>query len=330
MRMHPFEVLATAQREDDAHLYREIPTSLVRTGRAYDFDLFLRMHDKHRLFAARGVVLTRDHLSLMSREDTRFAVRCEDWPAVRKTLMRAPGPTRETPSPGPGAMADLIYASAIQSLRDTYRGAVPRTIADVERYAGDEVRRIIRTGHVLDHLGHLRATDHFTFRHSVRVGVLATALLGKIFGDRLGRDHMVRLCTGFFLHDIGMSDVPMEIIEKPGHLSDSEKGVVRMHPVWGQERILNERDLGEETVAIILSHHERADGSGYPFHKRGREIPVIARICTVADTFEALTAERPYRRSMSPFEALQTMHRELPGVIDPWLLAAFIRLLGPQ
>ena len=146
MRMHPFEVLATAQREDDAHLYREIPTSLVRTGRAYDFDLFLRMHDKHRLFAARGVVLTRDHLSLMSREDTRFAVRCEDWPAVRKTLMRAPGPTRETPSPGPGAMADLIYASAIQSLRDTYRGAVPRTIVAAEPVAATAAAAVCDAG----------------------------------------------------------------------------------------------------------------------------------------------------------------------------------------
>jgi hypothetical protein len=328
--MHPFEVFTSAQHEDDAHLYREIPTSLVRTGRAYDFDLFLRMHDGHRLFAARGVVLTRDHLSLMSREDMRFAVRSQEWPAARETLMRDSRPTFAAPALSPGARADLICSSAIRSLRDTYRGAVPRTIADVERYAGDQVKRIIRTGHVLDHLGHLRATDHFTFQHSVRVGILATALLGKIFGDRLSRDHMVRLCTGFFLHDIGMSDVPMEIIEKPGHLSDREKGVVRMHPLWGQERILNERHLGEEAVAIILSHHERTDGSGYPFHKRGGEIPVIARICTVADTFEALTAERPYHRPLSPFEALQTMHRDLSGVIDPGLFAAFVRLLGPQ
>ncbi len=330
VRMHPFEVLTSAQREDDAFLYREIPTSLVRTGRAYDFDLFLRMHDRHRLFAARGVVLTRDHLFLMSREDMRFAVRREEWPAARRALMGEGRSMPAGPASNPGKRADLISSSAMRSIRDTCRGAATRTIVDVERYAGDQVKRIIKTGQVLEHFGHLSATDHFTFRHSVRVGILATALLGEIFGDRLSRDHMVRLCTGFFLHDIGMSRVPVEIIEKPGHLSDSEKGVVRMHPLWGQERILNGRDLSDEAVAIILSHHERADGSGYPFRKRGRDIPVIARICTVADTFEALTAERPYHTPMSAFEALQTMHRELSGVIDPGLFAAFIRLLGPQ
>jgi HD-GYP domain-containing protein (c-di-GMP phosphodiesterase class II) len=103
-----------------------------------------------------------------------------------------------------------------------------------------------------------------------------------------------------------------------------------MHPIWGQKRMITTGSLSLEAVNIILAHHEHLDGSGYP-HKRSQDgIPLFARICAIADAFEALTAERPYRKALAPFSALQVMYQDLSHGFDPELFTAFVKLLGPE
>lgn len=100
--------------------------------------------------------------------------------------------------------------------------------------------------------------------------------------------------------------------------------------MWGYDRLLETGHLTPEAAAIVLSHHERHNGSGYPFAREGDGIPVYAKICAIADIFESLTGVRPYRQAKEPFEALRTMQNEMVQDFDPDVFRAFIFLLGPK
>lgn len=321
---------ATAYTDPGGSGFRKVPLSLVRVGRHYEFDLYLKIRDTYRLFAAKGVLLTMDHLAWRRRRDMEFFVREEEWGLARKILGEDARGFFRVQGIHDRHKAARIHSEAMQSIRDTYKGMMPGIISDVERYADDQVTIVLTDNFVLKNLSAMARANHFTFQHSVRVGILATALLRKLMGDRLTTREIVKLSTGFFLHDIGMGEVPMEIVDKPGRLSTFEKMLIEMHPLWGRERIADAESLSREAVSIILSHHERSDGTGYPLGKRGDEIPLAARICTIVDAFEALTAVRPYRKPLKPFEALQTMYQEMAHEFDEDLFVAFVKLLGPE
>ena len=141
---------------------------------------------------------------------------------------------------------------------------------------------------------------------------------------------MTELSTAFFLHDIGMARVPVSILDKRDTLTPDEWDIVRKHPLWGHDKLVKARYLSDEAAAVVLYHHERCDGNGYPFRKREGEIPLYARICAIADTFEALTAGRPFRQPKTPFESLRIMQTEMADEFDPELFRAFVMLLGPE
>jgi HD-GYP domain-containing protein (c-di-GMP phosphodiesterase class II) len=125
-----------------------------------------------------------------------------------------------------------------------------------------------------------------------------------------------------------MTKVPRSVVDKEGPLTLSEWDVIRNHPLWGHDKLSKITTLTEGAASIVLYHHERCNGSGYPFKKTGGEIPIYAKICAIADTFESLTAKRPFRPSKTPFEALKIMQREMADEFDPGLFQAFVMLLG--
>ncbi len=200
----------------------------------------------------------------------------------------------------------------------------------MEKNADGLVKLILSDDNVIESLKLLATTDHFTYQHSVRVGIYSTGLLLKLMKDSLTKNQIKKLSTGFFLHDIGMTRIPMQILEKPESLNNFEWKLVRMHPLWGHESLMKTDFLSLEAANIILMHHERHDGRGYPSKTKGDEIPIYARICSIADSFESLTAKRPYRKPFEPFEALRIMYQEMSQDFDPELFMAFVKLLGPN
>lgn len=142
--------------------------------------------------------------------------------------------------------------------------------------------------------------------------------------QELGLDNIRELRLGFLLHDIGKWQVPREIIQKPGPLDEREWKIMRMHPVAGVQMIADVRIL-EPAFDVIRFHHEKWDGSGYPYGKKADDIPVSARVFAMADVFDALTSDRPYRaRSFTLDEAIE-MIREGSGThFDPGLVDIFL------
>ena len=170
----------------------------------------------------------------------------------------------------------------------------------------------------------IEARDPYTRGHCDRLAEMSVRL-----GERLGvpEEHLTALRRGGVVHDIGKVAVPDSVLLKPGPLSAEEIEVVRKHPIVG-ERICSPLKVLRLVLPIIRHHHERYDGSGYPDHLRGESIPLTARIMQLADVYDALTTDRPYRKADPPEVALQIMVNEAKqGWWDRELLDAFRQML---
>ncbi|MFZ2169691.1 MAG: HD domain-containing phosphohydrolase, partial [Methylococcaceae bacterium] len=151
-----------------------------------------------------------------------------------------------------------------------------------------------------------------------------------IFGRSLGRlnpEELLALRNACVLHDIGNLGIPDSILLKPGPLTEEEWTVMRSHTVIGAQLCSDLKGMAL-TVAIIRSHHERWDGSGYPDGLKGETIPYLARVFQLADIFDALSAARPYKPALAFDEVISIMHQEIVrGWLDPELGAVFLDLL---
>jgi HD-GYP domain-containing protein (c-di-GMP phosphodiesterase class II) len=167
--------------------------------------------------------------------------------------------------------------------------------------------------------------DFYTYAHSVNVGIYSVMLAKELFRHSDNHD-LEELGAGFFLHDLGKVNVDPAIINKPGRLTDDEMNQMRTHPYQGYKILKAANELSEECEYIVLQHHERYDGTGYPKHLKEEETHIYGRICCLADVFDALTAERSYKKPMSKFDALKLMRDEMPNFFSKDLLEPFILL----
>jgi len=171
----------------------------------------------------------------------------------------------------------------------------------------------------------IEAKDPYTEGHCERLADYS-ARLGKRIG--LGEAEVIALRRGGIVHDVGKVVVPDDILLKPAPLTADEWKIMREHPVVG-ERICAPLKSFRQVLPIIRHHHEKFDGSGYPDGLRGDQIPLTARVLQIVDIYDALTTQRPYKRALSPEEALETMESEVrKGWWDPWLFAEFQQMIG--
>jgi HAMP domain-containing protein len=166
------------------------------------------------------------------------------------------------------------------------------------------------------------ANSSWTAGHSERVTRLAV-LLGQEVG--LSAAALTTLYRGGLMHDIGKIGVPVHVLDKAGQLSDAERAMIEHHPEVG-ERILAPIPAFADVLPIVRSHHERYDGTGYPDRLAGEAIPRLARVLAIADVFDALTSDRPYRAGLSPCAALVMIAGGAGTHFDPELAVAFARL----
>jgi HD-GYP domain-containing protein (c-di-GMP phosphodiesterase class II) len=167
------------------------------------------------------------------------------------------------------------------------------------------------------------AKDSYTRSHLDRTYQYAMLLTQAVAPGYAAR---AEIGYGFLLHDIGKVGIPESVLNKPGPLTDEEWAVMRSHPILGVNLVRPLRFLGD-AVGIIRSHHERWDGKGYPEGLAGEDIFLPARIFMLADTFDAMTTDRPYRRALPIHVALEEVERHAGTQFDPELAAAWVRIV---
>ncbi|HEY7400776.1 MAG TPA: HD-GYP domain-containing protein [Actinomycetota bacterium] len=169
----------------------------------------------------------------------------------------------------------------------------------------------------------VEAKDECTRGHLDRAQAYGLALARRVAPDLARRP---ATAFGFFLHDLGKVGIPEKVLCKPGPLTLDEWGVMRAHPMIGAQILEPFRFLAE-AVSIVRHHHERFDGSGYPYGLAGTDIPLAARIFSVADCFDAMTSDRPYRAAMPVSAALEEIRANAGTQFDPEVTGAFFDLI---
>ena len=172
--------------------------------------------------------------------------------------------------------------------------------------------------------GAIEARDPYTRGHSARVTALAEELALRLGWSEA---RLATLRIGGPLHDIGKLAVSDEVLRKEGRLDDGELAQIREHPKIGVRILLGLAAL-REAIPYVLYHHERWDGDGYPSGKAGEEIPIEARVLAIADAFDAMTSDRPYRTALSRDEALAEVERCAGTQFDPAIARVFLELFA--
>ncbi|OIJ67046.1 HD-GYP domain-containing protein [Streptomyces mangrovisoli] len=166
--------------------------------------------------------------------------------------------------------------------------------------------------------------DGYTRGHSERVGQ-ASMMIARELGMDEDRVEVLRFAG--ILHDVGKLGVPTRLLRKDGPLTPEERRVIELHPEYGHEIVRGIGFLGQARAAI-LHHHERLDGSGYPYGLKGAQIPECARVVAVADAFDAMTSTRSYRRARPVAAALDELERCAGAQFDPLMVRALVRALA--
>lgn len=166
----------------------------------------------------------------------------------------------------------------------------------------------------------INAKDRYTYGHSERVMSYSLALAEKL---QLPKEDLDRLRYAAALHDIGKIRIDTSVLNKPTQLTDEEWDILQHHTIWGAQ-LVETLPAFKEIVPLIRSHHENYDGSGYPDGFKGEEIPLLARILRIADSFDAMTTTRPYREALSYAEACQELRKKAHVFYDPELVYMFL------
>lgn len=183
---------------------------------------------------------------------------------------------------------------------------------------------VLRNPGALISLARLKTADDYTFMHSVAVCALMIAL-----ARQLGLDEQQTREAGMagLLHDLGKAMIPLEVLNKPGKLTDAEFDLVKTHPDEGYKMLLTGSGISEMTTDVCLHHHEKVDGSGYPKGLNGETMSLFAKMGAVCDVYDAVTSNRPYKAGWDPAESIKRM-AEWKGHFDPKVFQAFVKSLG--
>lgn len=169
----------------------------------------------------------------------------------------------------------------------------------------------------------IEARDFYTRGHSERVTEFSVKI-ARAMG--MNDEKLEKIRYAALLHDIGKINVPEDILHKPGKLTDEEYNIMKQHPVQGA-KILRPVEEFREILPFLYHHHERYDKKGYPTGLGGQEIPLGARILAVADSFDAMTSDRPYRKGMEIDKAIDELERNKNSQFDPEIVDVFVKII---
>lgn len=305
--------------------YYQVERALFRPASLVDFDLFvLNAQGLTRLADAKqgSVPVTPSMLQVPGD----LVIRNEEIPRYRDYLDRLAVEPSLPEKDRPALRVLVLREKSKAIVRDLL--VDPRSGERIKSAMGlvhDLVDCLLEKRDVMFDLLSLSAFDYYTYNHSVNVAVLCVGLAVFIGLDRA---EVEALGVGAILHDLGKSAVPCEILNKRGRLSAAEFDAIKKHVVEGERIVRAHQSIPGPSHLVVLQHHERLSGRGYPAGLSGAEIGLFGRICAIADSYDAMTTRRPYQAPMTPFAALSRLSG-LFSEYDKDLLVAFIRMLGP-
>ncbi len=290
-------------------------------------DLYIRAKEQYVLYREASLPFKEiDRKRLMSSGVTNLWIRMGGDSFLEQQLASLLAqPDEQLP---PHAKAELLYTSAAAITKRAVTNVSPASLADVDKLIGTTVSHLALNRTAFPALLSVMLHDFSVYTHALNVAVYAISL-ARFVGIADNQD-LRNLGVAAIFHDAGKARIPNEILNKPGPLSPEEWAVMRQHPLLGTELLSQAGDLPEIVLKVVGQHHERLDGSGYPMGIGGEDFHQFSMIVALADSYDAMTCDRSYRSSLTPFRALSLLKEETvaAGKLDPTLFACLVRLLG--
>jgi len=195
----------------------------------------------------------------------------------------------------------------------------------VSNMAKELVINILAKDEIIINIIELKGYDDYTYRHCLCVAILSISI-----GIKLGfsTNELVEVATSGLLHDIGKLNIPINILNKPSKLTNEEFEVIKKHPENGYVQLGKQMILSSEELIGVFTHHEKYDGTGYPNGLAGENIHLFGRILAIADVYDAITSDRPYRKACFPNEAIEFMMSHANVHFDYELLLSFLKIVA--
>ncbi len=226
----------------------------------------------------------------------------------------------------PELLAEETRAKAVHTVKQAFEDCRKTKKIDMGQFkqvTEEIIDEVIRNPNAVYHLNDIRMYDDYTFAHSVNVCVLAV-LSGA--GMQYTPQRLRELGIGALLHDVGKMAIAKQILNKTGMLTDEERDIMRKHPELGFDILRKyNAQLSWPSIHVAYQHQEKYDGTGYPRGLKGLEIHEYARITAIADVYDALTSDRPYRPALSPSQSYECLLAGSGTQFDPDILRAFVR-----
>jgi HD-GYP domain-containing protein (c-di-GMP phosphodiesterase class II) len=300
----------------------------VKPGETGDWVAGLPAQGAFRLYCAENVRFADVHRRRLIDHGVKFVyVRMADQSKFRKQTEAHLDAFAKDPAVAVTEKSALIYETSVELVNELL--GEPDMIASNPRL--DNVSRAVTTL-VMNNpksFTHLFAASHhdfYTATHMVNVGTWMVPLAYEL--GHTDPEELNRICQAGLMHDMGKIFIPEEILNKPGKLSDDEWAQIRSHPERGAEYLARFEGINPMILRVTLEHHERIDGTGYPKKLKGEQMDPISRICAVVDSFDAMTAFRPFKeRTLSVPQTLDILQKETPSKYDPVVMEAWLRLI---
>lgn len=312
---------------DSSFKFYRVPSNLYQPGDLIEEDLYFLYQGNHILYRLKNLPWkVEDRKKLEEFGVTDLYIRCNNEKSHHYFLENHLNRILDEPNISSKDKAQILYSTSISVVEDCFLKAdssenLKRSMSSVK----NSIDFLSKDKNHFFELMSLAQKDFSEYTHALQVSAYAITL-AKHIGIKT-YNHISALGIASILHDIGKVKIDNRLLNKAGELTATERSIVEKHPELGYEIVHRMGTIPELSEQIILQHHERPDGSGYPKRLKDSEINVMAKIVSLVDCFDALTSDRNYRQASSPLEAVEQMRGELKDEYDQKLLVEFIRML---
>jgi HD-GYP domain-containing protein (c-di-GMP phosphodiesterase class II) len=301
-----------------------IATATICRNTILDFDLFIRRPGRATAELYRSATYpidARDIEKLRRDGVERLYIACEKAEAYRQYLFAQ---VLNDPAAAPTSRLEAVREATRAAFDEALVASDHNALVAAATYFGDHVARVVASDAIPFHdLFSTLQHDYYTFTHVVNVSVYCLLIAGQ--AGISNQVELAQIAGGALLHDIGKRHIPACILNKSGRPTDYEWELIREHPVSGFKELAERSDVSWGQLMMVYQHHEKLDGAGYPAGVCGDEIHLWARICAVADVFDALTCRRPYRKALPKADACEHLSRHSGQWFDEGIAARWVQ-----
>jgi HD-GYP domain-containing protein (c-di-GMP phosphodiesterase class II) len=322
------------ERNYERLIFHPAPLATLVPEKGAHFDLYLAIPSptgqRYVLYKSSELDLTSEKCNyLLDRGVKNLYIADQDAPAYFEFVDRTLTEKLTSPHTSPKERSRILYTTTSSLVQATFtRPDSPVLIKTNRTLVEHTMKAIIAEPTVFRTMVSTFAMDYSLYTHSVNVATLGTGLLLEMQVG--GHQNISNAAMGYLLHDIGKTRVRAEVLMKTGILSKQELQEIERHPLYGVELMQAHESIRPVAIEIIRSHHEKLDGSGYPYRLSADKIPLETRICSAVDIFDALTSNRPYKKAMSGYDTIQLILNHMSHELDREIVSVLIHLLGPK